>query len=67
MKIKGWRKALFGVAALMFLSGGYGFCAWKPEVLVGFGAYATAVVSICGLVVAGNVGEHAVAPREPKP
>ena len=59
MKLRGIRKLVFGGAGLGALLAGYAACAFAGHLTVAFSAYATGVVSIVGLVVAGNVGEHA--------
>lgn len=66
MKLKGSRKVAFGAFALVVLGAGFALCAWKPEVVVAFSAFATAVVSCLTAVVIGNVGEH-VAGRGQEP
>lgn len=58
--MKGIRKVVFGTIALAALGGGFIACVFKPDGFTGFGAYATAVVTILATVVAGNFGEHAV-------
>lgn len=55
---KGSRKVVFGALALVSLGAGFALCVFKPVGFTGFGAYATAVVSVLAAVVAGNVGEH---------
>lgn len=58
MKMKGSRKVLFGAIALAVLGGAFALTAFKPDAAVSFSAFATAVVTITGIVIAGNFGEH---------
>lgn len=58
--MKGFRKIAFGFVALIFLAAGFAACIRWPSGLVAFPAYATAVCTVTGAVIVGNVGEHAV-------
>lgn len=66
MKWKGVRKVAFGALALLFLGGGLAAVTVWPAGQPVFGAFSTAVCTITGLVMAGNIGEHAASRAQEK-
>ena len=54
----GWRKVFTGGAASLTLGAAYVYTGWHEALLPAFPALCTAVVTVAGLVIAGNVGEH---------
>lgn len=57
-KLKGARKLVAGLGALVFLALGYAASLAFRQGPVVFPPYATAVVGVLTAVVGGNVGEH---------
>jgi phage-related minor tail protein len=57
--MRGARKLLFGLLGLAFLAGAFAACIAWPAAAVVFPPYATAVVAVVTVVVAGNAATHA--------